>query len=399
MAILGPLAAFAVSYAALVAAVAARRGAVAAIGVMIAAYAILTWSPRELAESVYALGEWGNARVIVFIFLSLLLAGVMRETGALKDLVDGFSSIGCRFSLAAVPAAIGLIPMPGGALVSAMAMEEKYLKEARLPREWAVYLNYWFRHVWVPSWPLFQSVVITAAVLGVGAVDIVKSTWPATPAAIAAGAVVGLPALLAASCRGGALEPRRLARALWPFILIAVLVFAADLGLLAALALTLAAAFAYYRPRLHQAAKALRLASSPRVHAVLVEALVLKELLIRTGAPQALAAAASSSGLPLPVVVYSIPFVLGLAAGGENFFAATAMPLLKSYLGDQSMLFLAYAGGFIGVMMSPVHLCLVLTVEYYKAPLAKVLAYVAASVAAYTLMIAGLWSIYSTIIT
>ena len=33
---------------------------------------------------------------------------------------------------------------------------------------------------------------------------------------------------------------------------------------------------------------------------------------------------------------------------------------------------LAYAGGYAGVMLSPVHLCLVLTAEYFKADLGAV---------------------------
>jgi len=36
------------------------------------------------------------------------------------------------------------------------------------------------------------------------------------------------------------------------------------------------------------------------------------------------------------------------------------------------MLALAFGSGFAGVMLSPVHLCLVLTREYFEADLAKV---------------------------
>jgi len=32
----------------------------------------------------------------------------------------------------------------------------------------------------------------------------------------------------------------------------------------------------------------------------------------------------------------------------------------------------AYAGGFAGVLLSPIHLCLVTTVQYFKADLKKI---------------------------
>ena len=95
-----------------------------------------------------------------------------------------------------------------------------------------------------------------------------------------------------------------------------------------------------------------------------------------SNAPQAFFRAVSAVSLPVEAVVIITPLILGLAAGGENFFASTAIPLLVSYIApsgriDPAMLLLAYAGGSMGVMMSPVHLCFALTVDYFKANPAK----------------------------
>ena len=376
------LLAFAIGYAALVVVAARGKGAVAAIASLIGVYVTYTLidhGPRVIAESLLALSEWVNLRVFVYIFLSLLMAGILKETGYLDLLVKGASSAGCRFSYMAVPALIGLLPMPGGALVSAMAMKKKYIDESRMAPEWAVYLNFWFRHVWVPAWPLFQSIIITSAVLEVDPSVIVSKTWPASVITIAAGLLVAYPALARYTCGRGEGGLILLARAIWPFALLAVLVFAGGLPLLLALAATLAIVVAVLRPTGDQFRGALKLATSPKIHAVLFEALILKELLERTGAPHALYEEAVASGLPVWAILYSIPFILGLAAGGENFFAATAMPLLKGYLvgpaGVEGVaLLIAYMGGFMGVMASPVHLCFALTVDYFKAHTGKAMA-------------------------
>ena len=387
------LVAFAIGYAVLVAVSAKGRGAVAAIASLIAVYsiyAVFFHGVESLTGSLLALGEWSDIRVFIYIFLSLLLAGILKETGRLDMLVESISSIGCRFSFGAVPAIIGLLPMPGGALVSAVAMKRKYIEESRLPPEWATYMNHWFRHVWVPAWPLFQSIIITSAILEVDPSEIVIRTWPASIAAILGGTIVAIPILLKYTCpaggRGG------LVQAIWPFILLAVLVFGAKLPLLYALVATLLLTTMVVRPSVDNIKGATKFASKPVVHAILFEALFLKELLLATDAPNALYEAASSSGLPVVLVTYLVPFVLGLSAGGENFFAATAMPLLKTYLVgpagiESDLLLVAYTGGFLGVMISPVHLCIVLTLDYFRANMAKTVGLVAAATVATTLIV------------
>jgi integral membrane protein (TIGR00529 family) len=399
---LNPLWAFTLSYAALVAAVASGVGALEAIAVLIVSYTALTWAWAGAARSLVEVATtWGDLRVFVFIFLSMLLAGLLREGGILDLMVESAGRVGCRFSLAAVPAMIGLMPMPGGALVSAIAMRRRYLEEAGVSREWATYLNYWFRHVWVPSWPLFQSMVITASVFAAAVGEpldpalIAEHTWPATIAAIAAGALVSAPLMARLSCpAGGRGGLRGLLVSLSPFILVAVLSFGLKLSLLASLAVTVALVAAALRPSRRQLAAALRLAGRPRIHAVLLEALMFKNLLISTGAPHALMGALHSWGLPLWAVAYLLPFTLGLSAGGENFFAATAMPLLASTIAgpggiDWRLLMIAYTGGYLGVMASPVHLCLVLSAEYYQSSIGKPLALTLLTIAATTGLLAA----------
>ncbi len=391
----GVLAAFAAAYAALVAAVAARLRVVEAIAVLIAVYVGLSWSWAQAGEGLVGVfTHWVDLRVFIYIFFSMLLAGILREKGILDLMVDSAGSVGCRFSLVAVPAMIGLMPMPGGALVSAIAMKRRYFEDARISRAWATYLNYWFRHVWVPSWPLFQSLLITAAVFTVKPTLIASHTWPATLAAIIAGLAVSAPLLSRLSCpriRGGG--ARGLLLSLSPFILIAVLAFGLKVNLLYSLIATVALVAAVLRPSREQWRRALSLAANPRIHVVILEALLFKNILILTGAPQALMNTLQSSPLPLAAVVYLIPFVLGLSAGGETFFAATAMPLLAGIIasgGDINwrLLLLAYTGGYLGVMASPVHLCIALTAEYYESGLGRPLALSLASIGLTTLLVA-----------
>jgi len=401
LAIASPIIAFLVAYVALVLLSARGAKAYTSIAVMILVYALLSSTSRQAEKAFQELAHWNDIRVFVYIFLSLFLAGLMREKGLLDKLVESTSAIGCRFSLLSVPAIIGLIPMPGGALVSAIALKRKFFEEARVGREEATYLNYWFRHIWVPSWPLFQSVVITASVFSIDPITVIAHTWPATPAAILGGLLVAWPLLRGVDCERPHKSPARwLAISLWPLLALAVLFLASRtqareaLGgimpgyarepMLTSLVAIVVVFLLLHRPGFSQVGRALRLASRPTIHLVLFESLYFKNMIIETSAGSSIAGLVGSGIIPLWLITIIIPFILGLAAGGENFFASTAMPLLLPYIASGSinwlLLSLAYLGGFLGVMASPVHLCLVLTSEYYQSRMSRTLAYVYVSV-------------------
>jgi len=68
---------------------------------------------------------------------------------------------------------------------------------------------------------------------------------------------------------------------------------------------------------------------------------------------------------------------MGFATGISMGFVGISLPLLVPFiaLGSQVngyALMLAYMSGYVGVLLSPLHLCLILSTEYFKASFAKV---------------------------
>jgi hypothetical protein len=66
-------------------------------------------------------------------------------------------------SLVLIPAAIGLVPMPGGALFSAPLVGKTAEKSTNSP-EWKAAVNYWFRHILEYWWPLYPVVIVTLSI-------------------------------------------------------------------------------------------------------------------------------------------------------------------------------------------------------------------------------------------
>ncbi len=78
-----------------------------------------------------------------------------------------------------------------------------------------------------------------------------------------------------------------------------------------------------------------------------------------------------AQGIPALPIICLLPFLTGLLTGLTVGFVGSTFPILISMGGEASLanISLAFAAGFVGVLLSPVHLCLVLTREYFKADL------------------------------
>ncbi|MEM4575762.1 MAG: DUF401 family protein, partial [Archaeoglobaceae archaeon] len=107
-----------------------------------------------------------SVELMLVVFLTYTLANTMDNTGMLEKLSKSLNESFGSLSIALIPLLIGLIPMPAGALVSA-SMLLPITKDSKISPEKLTVINYWFRHVWTPVWPLYPSVIIALAVLGV----------------------------------------------------------------------------------------------------------------------------------------------------------------------------------------------------------------------------------------
>ncbi|MBN2444354.1 MAG: DUF401 family protein, partial [Spirochaetales bacterium] len=80
-----------------------------------------------------------------------------------------------------------------------------------------------------------------------------------------------------------------------------------------------------------------------------------------------------SIGIPLIAIVVLIPFIAGMTSGLAIGFVGAAFPIVISILGPEPHMgillattLLAFTSGYMGMMLSPVHVCFVVTNEYFK---------------------------------
>jgi hypothetical protein len=102
---------------------------------------------------------------------------------------------------------------------------------------------------------------------------------------------------------------------------------------------------------------------------LIVAIMMFAGILEDSGASRAIPETFVTMKIPLFFIFMALPFVLAVLTGINTAFVGLAFPILSSLAGGLTVksTALAYIAGMAGVMVSPVHLCLVLTLSYFKA--------------------------------
>ena len=94
-----------------------------------------------------------------------------------------------------------------------------------------------------------------------------------------------------------------------------------------------------------------------------------------------------ASGIPLAVAVAALPLLAGLVTGLAIGFTGTSFPLVVGLMSSAGLpvhatLVLAYGFGYMGMMLSPIHLCLLVSKDYFSTTIPATLKHILPCVAA-----------------
>ena len=319
--------------------------------------------------------------LVAIVVLVLYIGNFLQSGGHFKRMVAGLGRLveDPRLILAIPSAFIGLLPMLGGAMMGAPIVEEA-AKRWDLPPAWKTFFNYWFRHIWEYAWPLYINLILAAAIAGVPVVRISLHQFPFTLVAVAAGLVALFRRVPRVPKEHDG--PRRLkdvlevAYGIWPILAAVVLIFFFRVGMLAALGVAAALTQVFSRMGPRERWRTFVESLSPRIVLLTVAVMVFKATLETSGALEAVVRVVPPHGPSGYALLFGAPFLIGLLTGVNQAFVAIAFPLLVPVIGRESpdlwLLAFAYVSGFVGILLSPAHLCLALTADYFKAPLRDV---------------------------
>jgi integral membrane protein (TIGR00529 family) len=328
--------------------------------------------------------------LIAVVVLVLYLGNHLQAGGNFRRMVEALKNLvrDPRWILAVPSAFIGLLPMTAGAMMGAPIVDEA-ARRWKLTPAWKTFFNYWFRHVWEYSWPLYVNLILTAAVFQVPILKVCLVQFPFTLLAIGIGLFIlfrYVPRVPAESgARRSPKDAVRVLASIWPIFLTILLIFAFGIDML--LALAAAAVLTQVFSKMNLAARwaVVRQSLAPKIIVLTAMVMVFKRVLEASGALEAVVRVFPPHGAGAFILLFAAPFFIGLLTGVNQAFPAIAFPLLLPIIGrgqpDLVLILFAYVSGFCGILLSPAHLCLALTADYFKAEIGDVYKILVAPVA------------------
>lgn len=125
---------------------------------------------KELFHVAYlALKNSTTITLVLSIVLLGVLGHVLKQTGSMEQMIKSINALiaDLRIATAALPLLIGMLTVPGGAILSAPMCGELGHRLNMPPARCAV-ANIWFRHVSYFMLPLFPSLILAAELSGAG---------------------------------------------------------------------------------------------------------------------------------------------------------------------------------------------------------------------------------------
>jgi len=377
--------------------------------------------PSDLAEPcALALGRPLTINLVLVVLLILVLSRLMQQTGQLQRIVESFgvAARSPKAAAAVMPALIGLLPMPGGALFSAPMVEAScpgWRAQDDLGAKLAT-VNYWFRHHGEYWWPLYPGVIFSVALLHVQLWAYVLLMLPLALVHVAAGwyfllRPLDLPDPPPTEGRGGWTAFLREVGPIITVVAALPLFWLVELGLSAAgqpapwppgapllAGLVAAVAQVCLKGRLgwRDLWAALKRMETLDMTLLVLGVTIFQTFMSESGAVALVQLDLARYGVPTLAMVAALPFLSGMLTGIAFAFVATSFPLVVPLFADaQGVAFmawgaLAFFSGYAGMMLSPVHICFLMCRDYFACSLGRCYGVFAPALAVVTAA-AALW--------
>ncbi|MFW5903918.1 MAG: DUF401 family protein [Candidatus Saliniplasma sp.] len=272
-----------------------------------------------------------------------------------------------RLVIASIPAIFGLMPMPGGALVSAPMIDDEGDKLNVDPVH-KTFLNWWFRHIWFTIYPLSLGLILASSITGVSLYRIALYNTPVFAVQIICGVIWGIGGIESVKSENLSTNPLMLIWELTP-ILIALLLNIL-LGIPFYLSLPVAILFLLFQNRdeydLSDIPVTLKKGLSSNLLLAAYGIMLFKGIIERTNG---IAPAVSSlqNHIPVFMVVILVALAIGMFLGHLPSAVGIGVPVLVPLISVVSVrtVGVIFLFTFLGYFLSPIHLCIILTIEYF----------------------------------
>lgn len=306
-------------------------------------------------------------------FFIILMSILYKETGLVYDLTRSLSGFikNSKVIITMLPAIIGLIPVAGGALLSAPIVDDE-AKKLGLNELKKAFVNIWFRHAIIPVYPLTQFIILTAVLTQTGIDELIIRQVLVVLVMIAVGYFISLRKIQNQKTGAKIIETNhktQLKQLLISFLPIIVTVVLAVTNVNFAVS-TLAGVITILtitKTKITVIKKTLKNKAVWEVTLAAFAAMLFKNVTVASSTSEILGTTLSNINMPEILLLSVVPAILGFLMGSPSAAIALSVPILAETVvfipKTTSLLFIS---AYLGYIIAPTHLCLIFTAQYFN---------------------------------
>ena len=303
-----------------------------------------------------------------------MIGGIMEASGQMKSLVNNLR-IRRKAFLGISPAMVGMLPMPGGALLSAPLVGRA---GAGVPDDVKVALNVWFRHILYLIYPLSTALIVSTSLAGLTVYGVIPYMIPFFILTIILGYVFFLRTASGRISGAGRVSYKGLLFPLGVILAAPVIDFlilqffdvgVRELALITGVGVSLFLATYLSKLGAWDLGRVARKMKPWNFGLIIFGMFLFLAVFKGSGVSDLIV----SLNLPLIVLCVGIGFLLGLVTGRIQVPASIVIPIYLGSTGVAAMspwpFAMTYISIFLGYVISPVHPCISVSLEYFRVPL------------------------------
>lgn len=298
-----------------------------------------------------------------------LIGGVLERSGLIDDLVQNLRMSKSTF-LGFSPALLGTMPMPGGALLSAPLVKRG---GKGVPKGLKCGINVWYRHILYLVYPLATDLIVTSDVTRVNIFVVILFLLPFFFLALLLGWFFLLRLVKGELTYKGKRDMKRLGIPLMVILVAPLIDFSLgtflhlsvpELGLLFAVTVSLALALYFGNVGVRQLGSIALKMRPWNFGLIIIFMYLLLNIFKATQIPHLI----GEMHLSPTVLLVVMGFLLAFVTGRIILPATIIVPIYVAQNGAMSGLEVAlfFYGTFQGYVLTPVHPCVAVTLEYFK---------------------------------
>ena len=338
--------------------------------------------------------------LIIIMILIPILGGIMEESGLMIEMIEKMR-ISKKSSLMMIPALFGLLPVPGGALMSAPIVQQ-IDPEADVNQKVAI--NVWYRHMLIMNYPLSSSLIIASILTDINLYLLVLGLLPGLIVMWLIGYIT-LVKNISPFPEQGQRDLKRAFHNLLPILIAPIIDFIGrtffdipvpELFLLGGLVLSIWLALRFGKMKFSSVKAISKKMRIWRFPLIIFSMFMFLEVFMISGAPEEIASVDLSVFL-----LILIGFFLGFATGRIQLPISILIPIYLAQFAGITMPLLdfifIYTSSSLGYLITPIHPCVSYSTEYFETNFLKAVKILGKPILISFLLLIGLYWVFQII--